>query len=114
VKLAQLLNEDFIAFERDIPTRRTIDRILKDHGVTVNRVIEFDNIETIKRAVEVGSGLSILPDTTVLNEVHGGTLAARDFREGSFTRTIGIIHRRGRVLPAAAREFLRLLTAAGD
>lgn len=114
VKLAQLLNEDFVAFERDIPTRRTIDRILKDHGVTVNRVIEFDNIETIKRAVEVGSGVSILPDTTVLSEVRGGTLAARDFREGPFTRTIGIVHRRGRVLPAAAREFLRLLTAAGD
>ena len=112
VNLAQLRNEDFVAFERDIPTRRTIDRILKDHAVIVNRVMEFDNIEAIKRAVEVGSGLSILPETTVLSEVHGRTLAARDFHEGPFNRTIGIIHQRGKVLSAAAREFLRLLTEA--
>ena len=110
VRLGQLANEDFVAFERDIPTRRTIDRMLKDHGVAVNRVMEFDNIETIKRAVEVGSGLSILPEATVASEVHGGTLVAREFREGSFTRTIGVIHRRGRRLSTAAREFLRLLS----
>jgi DNA-binding transcriptional LysR family regulator len=109
VNLAQLRGEDFIAFERDIPTRRTIDRLLKRHGVAVNTVMEFDNIETIKRAVEVGSGLSILPDITVANEAASGVLVARDFVEGPFTRTIGIIHRRGRVLGAAAREFLRLI-----
>ena len=109
VSLAQLRGEEFIAFERDIPTRRTVDRILKGHGVAVNAVMEFDNIETIKRAVEVGSGLSILPDTTVVNEVGSGQLVAREFVEGRFTRTIGIVHRRGRVLTAATREFLRLL-----
>jgi DNA-binding transcriptional LysR family regulator len=109
VRMSQLVNEDFVAFERDIPTRRTIDRMLKDHGVVVNRVMEFDNIETIKRAVEVGSGLSILPEGTVASEVRSGTLVARELREGPFTRTIGVIHRRGRTLSAAAREFLRLL-----
>jgi DNA-binding transcriptional LysR family regulator len=112
LSLSQLRGEEFIAFERDIPTRRTVDRILKGHGVSVNAVMEFDNIETIKRAVEVGSGISILPETTVLNEVTSGLLVARDFSEGPFTRTIGIVYRRGRVLPAAAREFLRLLVSA--
>ena len=110
VRLRQILNEDFVAFERDIPTRRTIDRMLKDHGVAVNRVMEFDNIETIKRAIEVGSGVSILPEGTVASEVQGGTLVIREFSEGPFTRTIGAIHRRGRTLSAAAREFLRLLS----
>lgn len=111
IRLGQLRGDDFVAFERDIPTRRTIDRVLKDHGVTVRRVMEFDNIETIKRAVEVGSGISILPEGTVASEVEGGTLVAREFSEGHFTRTIGAIHRRGRTLSAAAREFLRLLSA---
>ena len=73
--------------------------------------MEFDNIETIKRAVEVGSGVSILPDTTVINEVKRGLLATVDFAEGPFTRDVGIIHRRGRVLSAAAREFVKLLTS---
>jgi DNA-binding transcriptional LysR family regulator len=111
VHLRQLHGEDFIAFERDIPTRKTIDRILKAHGVVVETVMEFDNVETIKRAVEVGSGVSILPETTVVNEVRNGLLAEVRFADGRFTRTVGIIHRRGRVLSAAAREFVRLLVA---
>jgi LysR family transcriptional regulator, transcriptional activator of the cysJI operon len=111
VRLAQLRGAAFIAFERDIPTRKTIDKILKGHGVAVDTVVEFDNIETIKRAVEVGSGLSILPDTTVINEVKRGLLATVDFAEGPFTRDVGIIHRRGRVLSAAASEFVKLLVA---
>ena len=113
VTLAELQGEEFIAFDRDIPTRRTIDRILKSHAVAVNPVMEFDNIETIKRSVEVGSGLSILPDVTVTSEVRSGLLVARAPVEGPFTRTVGIIHRRGRVLTAAAQEFVRLLLTGG-
>ena len=106
-----LAGEDFIAFERDIPTRKTIDRILKQHGVAVNYVMEFDNIETIKRSVEVGIGLSILPETAVANEVKNKLLVALDFTEGVFTRPIGIIHRKGKVFGEAARQFIQLLTA---
>lgn len=111
VSLAKLKGEDFIAFERDIPTRKTIDRIFKEHKVSVNMVMEFDNIETIKRSVEVGIGLSILPETAVVNEVKSGLLAKLDFSEGTFTRAVGIIHRRGRVFSAAAREFVQMLSA---
>jgi DNA-binding transcriptional LysR family regulator len=109
IALAQLAGEPFIAFERDIPTRKTIDRILKSHGVAVNTAMEFDNIETIKRSVEVGGGVSILPETTVVNEVQSGRLATVDFADGPFTRSVGVIHRRGRVLGGAAQEFVRLL-----
>jgi DNA-binding transcriptional LysR family regulator len=109
VSLRQLNGLEFVAFERDIPTRKTIDRILKAHGVAVSTVMEFDNIETIKRSVEVGSGVSILPESTVTNEVRNGLLASVRFAEGRFTRTIAIVHRRGRVLNAPALRFLQLL-----
>jgi DNA-binding transcriptional LysR family regulator len=109
VRLAELQGEPFIAFEHDIPTRRTIDRVLRTHRVTVDTVMEFDNVETIKRSVEVGTGLSILPATTVTREARSGMLATADFAEGPFTRDVGIIHRRGRVLSAAAQAFVRLL-----
>jgi DNA-binding transcriptional LysR family regulator len=75
--------------------------------------MEFDNIETIKRSVEVGNGVSILPETAVVNEVGSGMLVALNFKEGVFTRPIGIIHRKGKVFSAAAREFVNLLTSAG-
>jgi LysR family transcriptional regulator, transcriptional activator of the cysJI operon len=110
VSLRRLAGEPFIGFERDIPTRKTIDRLLKQHGVAANYVMELDNIETIKRSVEAGIGVSILPESALGNEVRGGTLAARGFAEGVFTRAVGIIHRRGKVFSPAAREFIALLT----
>jgi len=111
ISIRQLEGEEFVAFERDIPTRKTIDRILKQHKVTVNYGMEFDNIETIKRSVEAGVGLSILPETAVVNEVRNGLLRSLEFSEGTFTRTIGIIHRKGKIFSSAAREFVSLLTS---
>jgi DNA-binding transcriptional LysR family regulator len=112
VRLAELDGEPFVAFERDIPTRKTIDRMLRSHRVTVDTVMEFDNVETIKRSVEVGTGLAILPASTVTQETRTRRLATADFAEGPFTREVGIIHRRGRVLSAAASEFVRMLALA--
>ncbi len=111
VSIRQLSGKEFVAFERDIPTRKTIDQILKQHQVAVNYAMEFDNIETIKRSVEVGVGLSILPETAVVNEVRSGLLVSLEFNEGTFTRAIGIIHRKGKIFNIAAREFIALLTA---
>jgi DNA-binding transcriptional LysR family regulator len=110
VSLARLQGEPFIAFERDIPTRKTIDRLLRAHRVIVRTVMEFDNVETIKRSVEVGSGVAILPEPTVANETQGGLLAKVTLAEGPFTRQLAIVHRRGRVLTGAARAFVTMLT----
>jgi LysR family transcriptional regulator, transcriptional activator of the cysJI operon len=112
VSLKNLTGEEFIAFERDIPTRKTIDRIFRQHKVRVNYAMEFDNIETIKRSVEVGIGISILPETVVVSEVRSGLLVALNFTEGTFTRPIGIIHRKGKVFSAAGQAFVQLLIAA--
>jgi DNA-binding transcriptional LysR family regulator len=74
--------------------------------------MEFDNVETIKRAVEVGSGLSIVPQTTVVDELKRGVLVKVDFAEGRFTRTVGLVHRRGRSLSPAAHAFVNLFVGA--
>ncbi len=109
VEMAALAGFDFVGFERDIPTRKTIDRILRSQDVRAGYVMQFDNIETIKRSVEVGNGISILPESAVINEVRSGQLVTLDFREGTFTRSLGIVRRRGRAQGAAASEFIRLL-----
>jgi DNA-binding transcriptional LysR family regulator len=110
VSLRALNNEAFVGFERDIPTRRAIDRLLKKHRVRVNYVMEFDNIETIKRSVEAGIGISILPETAVANEVRGKLLVTNLFLEGEFRRPIGIIHRKGKILNPAALKLIQFLT----
>ncbi|HEX6626075.1 MAG TPA: LysR family transcriptional regulator [Pyrinomonadaceae bacterium] len=110
LRAADLKDQDFVLFERDIPTRRAIDRILRAHGVAVRRVAEFDNIETIKRAVEVGLGLAVVPRPSVLDEERSGQLAVVQLAEPEWTRTVGIIYRSDRALGSAARKFIELLT----
>src|SRR6266852_3098241 len=75
VKLKALSGQKFIGFEPDIPTRKALDKILKENGVHVDHVMEFDNIETVKRAVEIDAGVAIVPLGTVLQEVSKQTLA---------------------------------------
>ena len=56
LRLKAINGQKFISFEPDIPTRKALDKILKEHSVHVQHVMEFDNIETVKRAVEIDAG----------------------------------------------------------
>ncbi|HLV68228.1 MAG TPA: LysR family transcriptional regulator [Polyangiaceae bacterium] len=111
VRLERLAGEPFVAFDRGVPTRRVVDRLLKQHGASVQVVTEFDNVETIKRSVEAGLGVSILPENSMKNEVKLRTLVAIPPSEGPLTRSVGIIVRRGRELSPTARAFIELLSA---
>ena len=109
LRARDLNDQDFVLFERDIPTRRAIDRILRAHGVSVRRVAEFDNIETIKRAVEVGIGAAIVPSPSVIDEARVGSLAVVPLAEAEWTRSVGVIYRSDRTLGTAAKKFIQLL-----
>jgi DNA-binding transcriptional LysR family regulator len=108
-KIKALSGQKFVSFEKDIPTRKALDRILKDHGVTVNHVMEFDNIETVKRAVEIDSGMAIVPLETIRQEVANGSLAAVQIEGGDFYRTVGVIYKKNKVLSPAIKQFIALL-----
>jgi DNA-binding transcriptional LysR family regulator len=107
--LKEIAGEKFVGFDRDLVIRKQVDRFLRQHGVAVEVVVEFDNIEAIKRAVEVASGISILPEPTLNREVKTGTLVAVPFTPGGFVRPLGIIHLRGRKLHPSAQSFIELL-----
>jgi DNA-binding transcriptional LysR family regulator len=110
VSLKVLNGKNFVAFNRNIPTGKVIDDILRKAKVFVNVVHEFDNIETLKRSVEVGAGVSILPENTVSQEVTNKTLVCLQLSEGPFYRPTGIVLRKGRNLPRAVQEFVRWLS----
>ncbi|MCJ7675655.1 MAG: LysR family transcriptional regulator [Sedimentisphaerales bacterium] len=109
VDIHKLQFERFIAFEKDVPTREWIDNILQHYNVVVRPVMEFDNIETIKRAVEINSGVSVLPQTAILQEVSGGSITAIPFSNENFFRPTGIIVRKGKILSQAGRYFIEPL-----
>jgi len=109
VDIHELQFKKFIAFEQDVPTRMWIDGILERYGTSVRIVMQFDNIETVKRAVEIDAGISILPQTAILQELAEGTIKAVAFSNEQLFRPTGIIIRKGKILGGAARYFLEML-----
>jgi DNA-binding transcriptional LysR family regulator len=110
IDVHRLQFERFIAFDKDVPTRVWIDGILARYNTVVRPVMEFDNIETIKRAVEINAGVSILPEPTITQEVAGGTLRAIPFSNERFVRPTGILVRKGRAMSQTTRYLLNILT----
>jgi DNA-binding transcriptional LysR family regulator len=109
VKLAAINKARFIGFEPDIPTRKAIDRVLRERGVEVQTVMEFDNIETVKRAVEIDAGVSIVPSGTVTQEVANQTLARVELEDTELYRPLAAIFKKNKVLSPALKQFIAIL-----
>ena len=109
IKLKSLVGQKVIGFEPDIPTRKALDKILREYNVEVKHVMEFDNVETVKRAVEIDAGISIVPLGTVTQEISKQTLAAIPIEDGEFFRPLAAIYKKNKVLSPAMKQFLTIL-----
>ncbi len=109
LKMRNLAGHKFIGFQPDIPTRKALDKILKENNVEVQHVMEFDNIETVKRAVEIDAGVAIVPQSTVVQEVAKQTLAQISLDDGDFFRPLAAIYKKNKVLSPAMKQFLSIL-----
>jgi DNA-binding transcriptional LysR family regulator len=109
MRLKTIAGQKFIGFEPDIPTRKALDKILKENSVEVQTVMEFDNIETVKRAVEIDAGISIVPQSTISTEIAKQTLSALQLDDGEFFRPLAAIYKKNKVLSPAMKQFLTIL-----
>ncbi len=109
VSLEMLEGKSLVAFQHGLRIREEIDHALAEVGAKVRVALEFDNIETIKRAVEAGDGVALLPEPTVSREVATGELVKAPLSDGSLVRPLGFIHRRDRPLSDTARRLIQLL-----
>lgn len=114
ITVEHLRDEDFVAFDRDLSIRKEIDRYLRQRSVSIRVVMEFDNIETIKQAVGIGAGISILPEPTVRKEAESGSLVAIRLIAPAMQRPLGIIHRQRKVFTPTAAKFIELLSEIAD
>jgi len=101
--------EDFVNFTSELRVRNQLDRWLREAGVSPKVVHEFDNVEQIRRAVEDGLGVALLPEATVSRSVETGTLVSIKLENVEWFRPLGVIHKRNRRLSNAADRFVELL-----
>ena len=108
---ADLNGQNFVAFDEDLRIHKELEKFLRAHGVEVNATMHFDNIQMIKEAVEVGSGISILPARTMQAEIEQGRLAAVKLNAPDLARPVGIVHRKRKKFNRAAEAFMEMLLA---
>ena len=114
IAVTDLNDEKFVGFEKGIPTRLALDRLFDEKQVSVQYVAELDNIEMVKRLVEVGAGVALIPEKACVNEVQAGTLVKVELSDRGITRPIGIIHRTGKHFSPAAEKFIEYLKLPAD
>lgn len=109
VSSKDLEGERFVAFDRSLSIRKAIDKVLRQRGVRIDVAMEFDNIETIKHAISIQSGVSILPQPSVSREVESGIVSAIPLDVPDLVRPVGIIYRRQKLLTPVADKLLEFL-----
>jgi DNA-binding transcriptional LysR family regulator len=112
--LSELNGLEAVGFSDNLRIRRELDKSLHSHGVSLNVAMEFDNIETLKRAIEINSGVSILPIPTIRSELDAGSLAMVKLSDIDLVRPVGVIFRKGRSLGATAQHFIDLLMETSE
>lgn len=110
VRLKDLSEYELVGFEPDLPSQRAIDDMFKKANVSIESNMHFDNVDTVKKAVELGSGVAIVPLRAVQQEVEQGRLTALMLNESDCWRPLGILGKRNRAVNPAMREFIRTLT----
>ena len=109
LRVEELEGESLVGFTSELQMRVETDKWLRQAKVHVNVVHAFDNIENIKRAVEVGSGIALLPVPTVRREVELGSLVAIPLENVQWFRRLAIIHKKTKPFATAITRFLELL-----
>jgi DNA-binding transcriptional LysR family regulator len=107
----ELQGLDFVAFDEDLPIRRDIDRFLRDHDVTVEITVHFDNLQMMKEAVAHGAGVSIMPARVMRAEIAQGRLLPVRLIPSTLFRPVRIVHRKRKRFNRATEVFLQLLQA---
>lgn len=112
IEPADLDGLEFIGFDEELPIQRDVNRYLREHGVAVNQILHFDNLQMIKEAVAHRKGVSIMPARIMLDELTQGRLVAIPLATGQLYRPLGIIHRKKKRFQPVAQAFVDLLCEA--
>jgi len=111
IQLSDLSNCKIVSLAPDMPTRQGLDRILAGRGLKFQPKMDFDNVETLKHAVEIDAGVAFLPHSAVAAELAAGKLTVLPYHGPEIIRPLGVVSRTSRVLSPAVKRFLKALKA---
>ena len=109
VHIREIDGESFVGFDDDLPIQGHIARYLREHKVTVETTLHFDNLQMIKEAVAHEAGVSIMPRRVMTQDIAAGRLAALALDSAKLYRPVGIVHRRRKAFNEAGSGLLGLL-----
>lgn len=109
IRPLDLLNERFILSRRGSGTRAIIEERLNQEGVTLKKTIEFGHTEAVKRAVEVGLGISIISKSAILNEEKMGLIRSISLSGVNLERNFYFAYRKDKYLTNLVRTFLQFI-----
>jgi DNA-binding transcriptional LysR family regulator len=108
VSVRELGAESFIAHNVASPYREKVVRTFEKYRTPLNISMEMPTLEAIKRLVEQGMGVALVPRLTAGPEIARQKVVALTVREMRLERSIHLIYRKGATLSHAARAFLRV------
>ncbi|MGH9949317.1 MAG: LysR substrate-binding domain-containing protein [Pyrinomonadaceae bacterium] len=108
VRLSELASQRFIAHNARSPYRQLVIETFEKHKTKLNIVVELPSLEAIKRMVESGAGVALVPRLTAAAEIKTGILAGIRVQELQMRRDLNIVYRKNAVLSHAANEFLSI------
>jgi len=106
ISINELSDEILIAHNAQSPYRQKVIEAFERHRTGMHIAIEVPSLEAIKKLVEKGAGVALVPRLTSEDEISAGTLSAVRIKELRLERRLNIIYRRNSVLSHAASAFI--------
>lgn len=110
IKAQELRDETLIVAARGAGARATVEQRLKAKGIELTKILDFVNIEGVKRAVEAGLGISVQPRVAIQREIEAGSLAAVRLADMDPGIEYVYIGRKKQVPSSAQKAFIAMLT----
>jgi DNA-binding transcriptional LysR family regulator len=108
VSVRELGAESFIAHNVASPYRERVVKTFEKYKTPLNISMEMPTLEAIKRLVEQGMGVALVPRLAAHTEIERNQIVALTVPEMRFERRLHLIYRRGATLSHAAKAFLRV------
>jgi DNA-binding transcriptional LysR family regulator len=114
IPLAQIATERFVARESGSGTRKAVEKLFDDKGVSMSAYIELGSAEGIKQGVIGGLGIGVVSQHSLGLELDAGQLVVLDVVGFPLRRRWYVSHREGKRLSRAAQVFLQYLQEEGE